>query len=616
MLSRFRRADDGSVAVLAAVTFPVVLLCVALAVAAMVWSSSEHEAQRAADSAAARAAATAFLGTDFPYAELPGVGDAAYPTVAAIAAAAGVAAPDVPDPLGECGTVGVPPVPLGDPLPGLPVTLGLPTGCADVGPFVPPAALGLADQSRSVACSTARAAMAADTAPYANRFFAGEGESQPSCNDRIGVRLSTGSPLVGFGAYATDVATGALDTQVVPQATTVAAALAAFGIRLGTSLPSLLCPSVSVTVDQPVREPVFDKASEPNGRATARRIVKNAVVVPVYEGRVIQPVPAEVAAAADGTGVTTVTGTTVTVPPANLNSTLLAAQRDLLTLLDEVDAIADAAVRAAGVSLDQLNGTFDGIDPAAAQPAPLPGSGELEGLRLTQCLRDTLGQVFDPPSGDAPTTDEVLRNAASAGEQVVVVQVGAVQTGCTEPGAVPVDIEVATPSATPECIRAATTPRVDPVTGIYEVPFFDVTPVLVQDVGDGNYAAVPVHASQASGAFRASLVRATDDERYDPTLRRDPPTPMCQVTVPAPTPVTACDILDVPTAIPTPPLPTPTLPLETPTLPVPTLPLETPTLPVESPTLPVESPTLPLPSPTPTVSLSPTCIGLLCGVTG
>ncbi len=50
------------------------------------------------------------------------------------------------------------------------------------------------------------------------------------------------------------------------------------------------------------------------------------------------------------------------------------------------------------------------------------------------------------------------------------------------------------------------------VTGVYPVPFFDVTPVLLRDLGNGNFTALPVHAAQASGAFRATLVRS--DDRY------------------------------------------------------------------------------------------------------
>lgn len=601
MLSRFRRTDDGSVAVLAAVTFPVVLLCVALALATMVWSSSEHEAQRAADTAAVRAAATAFLGTDFPYSELPGVTTpVTYPDIDAIAAAAGLTAPDG---LEECGTVGFPTLdPVSVTLPGVTVDvvaelsgeLNLPVDCTPVGPFAVPPALGLPDQSRAVACSTAREAMAPDAAKFGNRFYGGGGDSQPSCDDRIGVKLSTGNPLIGFGQTATDAATGALDTQVAPQAASVETALAAFGIRLHTALPSLICPEISVEIDQPVSEPVFNRSSVPNGRATARRIVKNAVVVPVFQGRSITAAASgEVYAATNGVGVavTTATGGTLTIPPVNLNGPLLDGQAQLLTLLDEVDAIADAAIDAAGVTVDQLNGVYSGIDPDESQPAPAPGVAPLDSLRLTKCLRDTMTQVYDPPAGDAPTAGEVLADAADTGEQVLVVQVGAVEADCSEPGAIPYAPAVPSLTPTPDCIRAATTPQVNPLTGVYEVPFFDATPVLVQDIDDGNYAAVPVHASQASGAFRAALVRDPDDERYDPFVRMPVPTAVCDVTVlPTPTPATACDILDI----------TPS-PVSTAT--------PTPSLPVPTPSVPLPTSSSPTPSPTPT----PTCL-ILCGV--
>jgi hypothetical protein len=622
VLSRFRRTDDGSIAVLAAVTIPVVLLCVALAMATMVWSSSEHEAQRAADAAAARAAATAFLGTDFPYAALPGVTTPiTYPDVDAIAAWAHTTPPaDV----SECGTVGVPPTTAT----WVTVTAGLtlPLDCSPVGPFAVPPPLTAADSTRAVACTTAKAAMAPETATYANRFYAGDADTQPSCDPdpdgtrRIGVKLATGSPLVGFGADATDAATGALDTKVAPEFGTVAQALGAFGIHLDTALPSLLCPEVSVTVNQPVREPVFDRSSDPDGRATARRIVKNAVVVPVYEGRTITAAAtSEVHASTSGSGVdvTLSNGTTQHIEPVNLNGDLLAGQQQLLTLLDEVDAIADAAVRAADVTLTGLNGTYDGIDPEVPQPPPAPATAPLQGLRLTKCLRDTLAQVYDPPSGDAPTASEVLANAAETGDQVVVIQVGAVRSACTEPGAIhTVFAAVGDPD---DCIRAATTPTVDPTSGLYEVPFFDATPVVVQDVGDHNYEAVPVHATQASGAFRGGLIRDAENERYDPDVRQPHPTPACVATLPVPTPSTACQILShSPSPLPTvspptvsPSLPLPTIPLPTsppPTSPLPTLPL--PTSP--PPTSPL--PTLPLPTSPPPTSPRPTCIGILCPV--
>lgn len=576
-MSRFRRGDDGSIAVLAAVTFPVVLLCVSLAFATIVWSSSEHEAQRAADQAAVRAAATAFLATEFPYSELPPLtGTLSYPDAGSLATAAGL---PLPADLAECGTVGLPPGVLPDaptisgtigvglgPVtvgsssttnpPGTPTSLSLPADCADVGPYAPPVPLTDADQSLFVACAEAKDAMSPAKATYSNGFYKGGGDSQPSCdNGRVGVRLATGTPLVGFGAAATNATTGTLDATLPSQFPTVQAALAAFGIRLDTSLPNLVCPEISIEIDQPVREPLFDRAHEPNGRATARRIVKNAVVVPVYNGQALASAgTGAVSASVLGQGVSVPGPTgTVEIPPVNLNALLLAQQQQLLTLLDEVDAIADAAIRAANVSVDALNGTFVGIDPKQPQPVPTTASGPLQSLRLTKCLRDTLTQIFDPPTGDAPTADEVLADAAATGEQVVLVQVGAVEAACTEPGAIttPPNVEGA-----PACIRAATTPQVNPLTGVYEVPFFDVTPALVQDIGNANYTAVPLHATQAAGAFRAGLVRAETDTRYDPSVAPPTPTSACDATLPVlPTPSTACQILAItpsPVTLPTP----------------------------------------------------------------
>lgn len=624
MLSRFRRSDDGSIAVLAAVTFPLVLLSIALAVAAMVWTSSEHETQRAADAAAARAAATAFLGTDFPYQALPGVTeDVTYPDVGAIAAWAHTTPPaDV----SKCGTVGVPPTTAAYGGVSVAGQLGLTLvqSCPTLEPFKVPPPLTDTDQTRAAACATARATMAGDKAPYANRFFDGAGDAQPSCEldpsgaRRIDVKLATGSPLVGFGQYAADQATGALNAGVPPQFGTVAELLGAFGIHLGTSLPSLLCPEVSVTVQQPVREPVFDRASTPNGASTARRIVKNAVVLPVYQGQKIEAAQTVATPAVDGVnaGASGGAGAATYIPAQNVNAGLISAQKKLLTLLDEVDAIADAALRAGDVTVDRLNGTDTGIDPTETQPPTLPGTGPLQGLRLTKCLRDTLTQIYDPPSGDAPTAEEVLAAAAASGEEVVVVQVGAVRTACTAAGAVQ---GIPTPSPTDGCVHAATTPRYDALTGTYEVPFFDATPVLVQDVGGKNFEVVPVHASQASGAFRSGLVRDPANERYDPDVRQPVPTPACLKTLPAPTPTTACDVLSYsPSPLPTvsppvsvdpsspPPTVNPTLPTVDPTI-LPTVPL--PTVPTTSSSPP---PTSSSPTPTPTSSCSKlVCVGTL-----
>jgi hypothetical protein len=609
-LSRFRRTDDGAIAVLAAVTFPLVLTSVALAFAAIVWSSSESEAQRAADAAAVRAAATAFLGADFPYSDLPGVTTPlTYPDVDGLAALAHLTPPaDV----SQCGTVGLPPgvvnganaypteVRVGgvhasasvSPSPHVPEALVLPANCAAVGPYAVPPPLAGTDQSNVVACSTATQAMTDNSAPYANRFYKGGGDSVPSCdNRRVRVKLATGSPLLGFGQNVTDSA-GNLATDSVSQLTLVEQALATLGVHLDTSLPSLMCPEISVMVDQPVREPVFDVFSTPNGRSTARRIVKNAVVVPVYNGQAISSTfnaTAHAAAVGEGVAVTLSNGTTVTIPPQNLNALLIAQQHKMLGLLDQVDALVDATLKAANVSADALNGTFTGVDPKAPQ-APPGAASPLQSLRVTKCLRDTLAQVYDPPSGDAPTAEEVMEQAASSGEQILVVQVGAVQANCNEVGAIDVSPVV---TGAPECIRTATTPQVNPLTGVYEVPFFDVTPALVQDIGHHDFEAVPLHASQASGAFRGGLVRDKNDTRYDPDVRQPVPVPQCTASALS----SACQILSV----------TPS-PVVLPTLPTPT---PTPSLPTLPPVLPTPTPT---PTPTPSPTPSPTCTGLLCVV--
>jgi hypothetical protein len=51
------------------------------------------------------------------------------------------------------------------------------------------------------------------------------------------------------------------------------------------------------------------------------------------------------------------------------------------------------------------------------------------------------------------------------------------------------------------------------LTGLYDVPFLDVTPVVIKQVGADptNFQALAVDATQASGAFRSVLVRSATD---------------------------------------------------------------------------------------------------------
>lgn len=530
-LHRLRTGDEGSIAVMAAVIVPVVLLVIALALASLVWATSETETQRAADEGALQAAASALL-VDFPYSTVSTL-STAYPTLRQkvpagtlpeltpceslsdpVEAVEGLTTSTTTTVLGVTTTLTSPLNPLlGATADELAVLNGLPGDCTGLSPIAP--IPNLPTTSRREACESAAKSML--EASYALRFYADDPDDatdspQPTCaNRRIRAAFATQSPLIGFGTT-TVGAGGELSLSAPPELSTVHDVLEPLGVRLDTTLPNAVCPQVNVEVDQPVREPVFDRASTPNGRATARRVVKNAVVVPVFNGLALTSAHEAVAAADDL--LATVTGKDtldeVRLPAQNLNTTLLAEQKRLLALLDQVDVAINARLAAANAAVAELNGVTDPVLADASEtlgvPVP-PVTANLGSLNLLKCLRDTVSQVFDPPSGDAPTVEEVLASAAATGEPVQLIQVGAMS--CT--GAVSA-VEAL------RCVQAATGTVAGSVTGLYDIPFLDVTPALVKDVGDGQYQAVPVHASQASGAFRASLVRAAGDSRYAPRL--------------------------------------------------------------------------------------------------
>lgn len=525
---RMRTGDEGSIAVMAAVIVPVVLLVIALAMATLVWATSETETQRAADEGAVQAAASALL-IDYPYSSVSTAGTL-YPTLRdkvptgtlpaltpceslsnPVDAVSGLTTSTTTTVLGVTTTVLSPIDGLLGTTPEQQELLStLPTSCSSLtAPLAP-----IPNQpvtSRREACDTAAEAMRG--ASYALRFYDGPASSsEPTCaNGRIRAGFSTQSPLIGFGST-TVGAGGGLQLSVPSELTAVQNALAPLGVRLDTTLPNAVCPQVNVEVDQPVQEPVFDRSSTPNGRATAKRVVKNAVVVPVFNGMGLASAQAAVHFSADGIATVTGSGATeVRLPAQNLNTTLLAEQKRLLALLDQMDAAINARLAAANVTVTQLNGTVNAVTATAgaALGVPTPAlSTNLGSLSLLKCLRDTVSQVFDPPSGDAPTMQEVLAAAAAAGEPVHAIQVGALP--CADDS--PADADALS------CVQAATGTIAGSATGLYDIPFLDVTPVLVKDVGNGNYQAVPVHASQASGAFRATLVRSATDSRYAPRV--------------------------------------------------------------------------------------------------
>ncbi len=537
MLRRvLEKRDEGSIAVMAAVVAPVVLLVIALALATLVWAASETETQNAADGAAVQAAASALL-LDLrpPTAQLPTLPPTTYPTLAGAVPASLVPSLPVLDP---CETVGNPigavqgllgttastvtttttdllglvttvvttvltPILPSDIPPAFQTILeklpdtNPPTACAAItAPLLP----AMPSTTAMQACDAAKAAMG--SASYATRFYSGpSGQEIPTCpNGRVRVGLATGSPLIGFGTSSINAA-GSLTIRFPTGITAVQNALAPAGVRLDSALPNALCPQVDVEVDQPVREPVFDRSSTPNGRASARRVIKNAVVVPVFNGLAVSSATLPVTSL---TGAASFSGA-VSVPAQNLNPALLEVRDGTLGLLDSVENRINA-LTATVPGVELLNGTTQAVSASTGLPAPTL-SANLGSVNLLKCLKDSVADVFNPPGGDPPATvQEIFAAAAAAGEPVNLIQVGA--KACTG----------ATSAASAfSCVQAATGAAagvVENLTGVYDVPFFDVTPVLLEDVGRGNYRALPVHATQAAGAFRANLIRSANDSRY------------------------------------------------------------------------------------------------------
>lgn len=582
---RARARDEGSIAVMGALIIPVVLGVIALALSTLVWGASETEVQRASDQAALEAAASALL-TDFPYASLSPV-PALYPSVQKVApgvdplasmtsactalgnpiAAATAALPKVPQTITQTvtGPLGLPvtttvtvtnnisavsqaaidaataalPSDLKNALATIPSTCNGLTGTTTPIPQLP-------DSSLKSACDTAAENVSGSSAPYSVNFFGGNGGSTPTCaNGRVFVTESTGSPLLGLDPATVNTNSGvtvngqqvSVPTVSVPNnVSTVQTALAALGVHLDTVLPNALCPQVSVGVDQPVKG-VISGVSVPNGRSTAKRVMKNVVVVPVFNGRTLATATADATLsggvnaglASTYTTVTAGVSQTVTTPALDLNSTVLDYARPfVLKALGDVDNRINQTLAATNATVQGLAGTtsavsltqninvgVNGNNTSVSQTNPTV-SASLSSLDLLKCVRQSVSELYDPPTSGgqaAPSTKQVLADAAKAGEPITIVQIG--MQPCDSLGAV-----VASAVNSLTCMQAAlgnkAVSAINTVTGLYDIPVLDVTPAVVRDVGNGNYEAVPVHATQANGAFRATLVRGTADNRYVP----------------------------------------------------------------------------------------------------
>lgn len=306
------------------------------------------------------------------------------------------------------------------------------------------------------------------------------------------------------------------------------------GLNLASMLPSTMTPRVRSVVRHNIDVPLVpswvngDKPGDFSftGHALARRVFKNAVVVPT--------VPAEFDGVSGGASFAGCLPGTALVPglisslgfqlsptigtlnallaasittsqPSNcanaevdaaaavdksftldLNPALAAAQRDLVAAASTLNTYGN---QAANTMLANALNAQDGRGRTAAQceaSNPPRWCVDLGG----QAIED-VKDIYDPPSGDnAPTAQEIVARAYSSGEPITLVALGKRVT-------VPLGAPVITPGGV---ITALT----------YWIPALDFVPAAVQSFDPNNPAAstfkVLDSASATRGLYRAELL--------------------------------------------------------------------------------------------------------------
>lgn len=219
--------------------------------------------------------------------------------------------------------------------------------------------------------------------------------------------------------------------------------------------PALAHPRVRVAASDTYTPPLVElldaEQADASAEGTARRRIKNAVLVPVVD----------LEATCDGGLLGAVTGTL---------SDLLADSDDLP--VDVADIVDDCTVDANPV----LDMTGDEVfDQLEGLKGPLDAAG-LPGTEIVDALMLDLRDVYDP-DGDAPTQREVLDEAADGNEDVF-----ALVTGTTDDTAIPILDAVHAPAGAVRDWLDDDTANID---GAYDVA---------------------TTTAEARGLFRASLI--------------------------------------------------------------------------------------------------------------
>lgn len=233
-------------------------------------------------------------------------------------------------------------------------------------------------------------------------------------------------------------------------------------LRLDRLLPAAFTPHAHMDVFSHQAPPLLSLIKGADGQplgsrtiqaeASAYRRIKNAVVVPILPA---QQTEIEL-------GLTD--PISVMTDPVNLNNALREQQAPLLNSIHNADSL-----------LDSVMGTLG-----------LPCRHLLHNLE--QDLRD----IYDPPSGPAPSALDLVEAAVSA-QQQASDRIGAAEPDPDDPMSLAGEAFF--------LIGVST----GPVSAL-QIPILDAALVVMTEQSEGNYTASVVSAANAQGVFRATLV--------------------------------------------------------------------------------------------------------------
>lgn len=336
----------------------------------------------------------------------------------------------------------------------------------------------LAPDPRAVACAYGQDSLESNSASLINAFGTPPASTSPICSDNRVVPtmqstalLNCVNGLVGsvtnrvtsavggiplLSGLLTPILTAILGDPTNPAPGTVRALVN----DLNMVLPALLSPRIKVEVSSGFRPPMLSIITGEDGMqmkatAVAQRRLKNAVVIPITPGSGIQP-------------------------SFNLNTALGGQTRDQLL----------ATLNTVNTQLNNLTSTLG-----------VPGCNN-----LLSDLQTDISDIYNPPSGPAPSMLEVARVAAqtaqgAAGRTGVAVNDLGEAFLLVGTGGQPVSV-----STLLAPLGGLVVSLLSPVLGTLQIPALDVVPVVFRDLGNGDVGGVVVSAANARGLFQATLV--------------------------------------------------------------------------------------------------------------